>query len=768
MKADVVVKRKVRPFSLGEVTLLDGPFKHAMDLNRSYLLALEPDRLLARFREYAALSPKAVQYGGWEAESLSGHTLGHYLSAISMMYASLGEEDFKQRVDYVTDELETCQNAHGDGYVSGIPRGREVFEEVAGGDIRSKGFDLNGAWAPLYTLHKLFAGLRDAYRLTGNRKALDVERKLADWLAGILMPLSEDQMEEMMICEYGGMNEVLVDLYADTGEVSYLKLAQKFWHKQVLDPLSKHVDSLSGKHANTQIPKLIGLAKEYELTNDLLKRETTEFFWDRVVNHHSYVIGGNSFGEYFGDPNSLNDRLGPHTTETCNTYNMLKLTKHLFEWSGNAQEADYYERALFNHILASQNPTTGAVTYCLSLAMGGHKSFDDKFEDFTCCVGTGMENHASYGSAIYFEGEESLYVNQFIPSKLDWKHKGMTLVQTTNYPTTDQSNLKICTEEPVSFSLFIRYPYWAKQGIEIRINGEKIEVNQQPGSFICLNRTWVDEDQVDITIPMSLWMESMPDNPDRAAILYGPLVLAGVLGPVDDPAVTDYLYTPVMIAKDKPMTEWIVPVTDNPLTFRTKGIGAPRDVELIPFYQIYDKSYSVYWDFFTTEGWKKAESEYTEVMRKIKLLEQCTVDYVQPGEMQPERDHNFQGDSSNRVGLLNRRTYRTAGQEGWFSFDLSINSTQPMMLVATFTSAQELPNSDFDILIDGERLTLEQQGFEENDKFYNVHYPLSADLLAGKEKVTIKFQGKKGRRIRRLFGLRMVNQEQYKRLGEDA
>lgn len=455
---------KAAPFALNEVVLAEGPFKQAMELNRSYLLELEPDGLLARFREYAGLAPKAPQYEGWEAMTISGHTLGHYLSACSMMFASTSDERFKEIAHYITDELDVCQAAHGDGYVSGIPGGKELFEEVSAGNIRSKGFDLNGAWAPLYTLHKLFAGLRDAYHLTDCDKALGVERKLADWLEGILKPMSDEQMQQMMFCEYGGMNEVLADLYADTGEERYLRLAECFWHKLVLDPLSSQEDCLQGIHANTQIPKLIGLAKEYELTNDTKRRKTVEFFWERVVDHHSYVIGGNSFGEYFGAPDGLNDRIGPHTTETCNTYNMLKLTNHLFQWNVSAKEADFYERGLFNHILASQDPVHGGVTYFLSLAMGGHKHFESKFDDFTCCVGTGMENHASYGSGIYFHDHDKLYVNQFIASTLAWKDTGVMLKQTTSYPDTDHTTLEIQCDQPAPFMLLIRYPYWAEKG----------------------------------------------------------------------------------------------------------------------------------------------------------------------------------------------------------------------------------------------------------------------------------------------------------------
>ncbi|WP_172455593.1 glycoside hydrolase family 127 protein [Paenibacillus sp. BIHB 4019] len=765
MKASMRIKQAAQAFALGEVKLLEGPFKHAMETNRRYLLELEPDRLLARFREYAGLEPRAPQYGGWEAESLSGHTLGHYLSACSMLYSSLAEAEFKERVDYITDELELCQNKHGDGYVSGIPRGKEVFHEVASGNIQSKGFDLNGAWAPLYTLHKLFAGLRDAYRLTGNEKALVVERKLADWVEGIIAPLSTEQMEEMMICEYGGMNEVLADLYADTNEYKYLTLAEKFWHKLVLDPLAEHVDCLPGKHANTQIPKLIGLAKEYEWTNDEKRRDTAEFFWNSVVHHHSYANGGNSFGEYFGDADSFNDRLGPQTTETCNTYNMLKLTKHLFEWKASAAEADYYERALFNHILASQHPESGGMTYFLSLAMGGHKIFDDKFDDFTCCIGTGMESQASYGSAIYFKGEDQLFVNQFIHSELAWADKGVTLLQETEYPLDDVIGLKLSCAKPVQFSLNIRYPGWAEQGVSVEINGEPIAVDQSPGSFIAINRLWIDGDLIRVVIPMSLRLEAMADNADRAAIFYGPVLLAGDLGSHDDPHASEYLYAPVLLAKGKPLDTWLEAVPGKSLAFQSKMVGYPRNVELAPFYQMVDRSYTVYWDLFTPDGWAVAEADYRKVMEKMQRLEQCTIDYAQPGEMQPERDHDFKGDSSTRVGMLNRRAFRMAGQGGWFSFDLKVQPESEMMLVVTYTSAQEMPNCEFDVCLNGELLTEVEEGFTEEDKFFNVNFPLPAAALAGAEKATVTFQGKEGKRIRRVFGLRIVDREQYKQLG---
>ncbi|QYR19493.1 glycoside hydrolase family 127 protein [Paenibacillus sp. sptzw28] len=764
MAVNVKAETKVKAFALQDVAVLGGPFKHAMDLNAAYLLELEPDRLLARFRQYAGLEPKAPQYEGWEAMSLSGHTLGHYLSACSMLFASIGDARFKARVDYITDELEVCQAAHGDGYVSGIPGGKEIFLEVASGDIRSKGFDLNGVWAPLYTVHKLLAGLRDAFRLTGNNKALALAAKLADWYETIFSQITEQQMEEMMICEYGGMNEVLADLYADTGEVKYLSLAERFWHKLVLDPLAAHQDCLPGKHANTQIPKLIGLAREYELTSDDKRRATAEFFWDRVVHHHSYVTGGNSFGEYFADADSLNDRLGPHTTETCNTYNMLKLTKHLFEWNGSAKEADYYERALYNHILASQDPVEGGVCYFVSLAMGGQKVFDDKFNDFTCCIGTGMENHASYGSAIYFHSENELYVNQYIPSSLEWKDQGVTVLQQTDYPESDRILFTLSCTQPVKFTMNIRYPYWAENGIEVAINGERILIDNGPGSFIKLDRTWADGDQIDVTIPMSLRLESMPDNAKRAAVMFGPLVLAGDLGPLDDPDAGNFLYTPVMIPRQAALNDWLAPVPGMANTFRTINAGHPRDVQLYPFYRMHARMYSVYWDFFTKEEWASAEEEYVIAREKIRILEQCTVDFVQPGEMQPERDHNFQGDTTTRVGIINKRAYRSAGQGGWFSFDMKVDPKAQALLVVTYTAAQEMPDCEYDILLDGSPLTDVETGFDEADKFFNVNYIIPETMIQGKETVTVTFQAHPGRRVRRVFGLRMVDKEQYERI----
>jgi uncharacterized protein len=415
-----VVSFRALPFEIKDVQLLDGPFKHATELNIQSLLNYEPDRLLSKFRTEAGLKPKAEAYSGWEAMTIAGHSLGHYLSACALMYQTTGDQRFLERVNYIVAELDTCQMADNTGYIGAFPNGKKILEdEVAKGNIRAQGFDLNGIWVPYYTQHKVMAGLIDAYDLCGNQKALEINRKFADWLYTIISPLNEEQIQKMLHCEHGGINESLAELYAKTGDEKYLGMSRIFHHKAILGPLAEGVDILPGKHANTQIPKLVGLARRYELTADSTDRKTAEFFWDRVVHHHSYVTGGHCNHEYFGPPDTLRNRLSNETTETCNVYNMLKLSEHLFEWEASPIVADFYERALFNHILSSQHPETGRVIYNLSLEMGGHKEYQDP-EWFTCCVGSGMENHSKYGKNIFYHNNEELYVSQFIGAELHW------------------------------------------------------------------------------------------------------------------------------------------------------------------------------------------------------------------------------------------------------------------------------------------------------------------------------------------------------------
>jgi hypothetical protein len=604
-----VVDFRVLPFGLNEVRLLDGPFRHATDLNVNVLLNYEPDRLLAGFRTEAGLQPKAERYGGWESETLAGHSLGHYLSGLSQMYLTTGDPRFLERVDYIVSELKACQEADGSGYIGACPGAKRIFEEeVSQGIIRSAGFDLNGLWAPFYTQHKIFAGLRDAYRMCGNITALEISERFAGWVNTVVDDLTPEQIEKMLHCEYGGMLEVLADLYADTGNEKYLEMTRSFQDRFILEPLSRGEDILPGKHGNTNIPKLIGLARRYELTGDTTDRRTAEFFWETVVKHHSYVTGGHGNKEYFGEPDRLRNRLGDATSETCNVYNMLKLTDHLFEWTASAEVADFYERALFNHILASQHPENGRVVYNLSLAMGGYKDFQDP-EWFTCCIGTGMENHAKYGGSIYFHNNSELYVAQFIASELTWKEKGLKVTQTTRYPEEQGTTIEIAAENPVDLTVHIRYPSWATDGIMISVNGKKKRVTQGPGSFVAVTRKWKTGDRIEVLIPFRLRLEAMPDDSLRVALLNGPAVLAGELGPVGDSSAVDSLFVPVLMTTERSPETWTIPVEGMANTFRLDSVGRPRDVQLKPFYATYDVRYSIFWDMFSEEAWKERQAK---------------------------------------------------------------------------------------------------------------------------------------------------------------
>ena len=439
---------EVQEFDLSAVRLLDSPFKHAMDMDQKYMLELNPDRLLAPYFKSAGLKPKAKQYKGWESTPLSGHILGHYLSATSMMYAATGDKRFKQRVDYIVGQLDTCQQAGRDGYIGGIPDGRKLWREVENDTIKTEPFSLNGVWSPWYNLHKVYAGLRDAYVYTGNKEAKDVLIRYSDWAVDFSNHLTDAQFKHMLRCEYGGMNEVMADVYALTGQKKYLDLSRRFNDQVIFNPLAEGVDLLAGQHVNTQLPKIIGAAREYELDDSQKMKDVASYFWNEVTDKRIYINGEMGDGEHFGKLGDLHNRLGKASGETCNVYNMLKLTNHLMQWKPEARYAAYYERALYNDILASQDPETGMMTYFISLAPGFFKTFSDPYDSFWCCVGTGLENHAKYGADIYLHSDSDLYVNLFIPSVLNWEKKGLTLKQETHFPDSQKSKLKLSLDHP--------------------------------------------------------------------------------------------------------------------------------------------------------------------------------------------------------------------------------------------------------------------------------------------------------------------------------
>ena len=619
------------PFPVSDVRLTGGPLKNAQDLDAKYLLALEPDRMLAGYRLRAGLEPKAKGYGGWDSvngKQLTGHIAGHYLSAVSLMYAATGDPRFKERADYLVKELKEVQDKRGNGYLGAITDqqgtdGAAIFERVANGDIRSGGFDLNGMWSPWYTLHKTCAGLRDAYRFTGNRTALEIEINYAKWAEGIVGRMSDAQVQRMLNTEFGGMNEVFADLYADTGDPRWLSLSYKFEHHAFTEPLKRHQDNLAGKHGNTQVPKMIGSLARFAYTGDPGDGYAASFFWDEVVQHHSYATGGHGKDEYFGEPDKLSDRVDGRTAETCNVYNMLKMPRQMFALRPDAYYADFHERALFNHILASQDPQDGWACYMVPVGRGVQHEYERDMLDggFTCCTGSSMESHALHGFGLYYGSGDKLWVNLYAPSTADWKEAGVRLSMETEFPEGDTATLRLTVARPKELTIALRRPYWADTDFSVKVNGEPVdpELLSAPASggggrrggfgsapkaswFVQLKRTWKTGDTIAATLPKTLRLEPLPDNPRRVAILWGPLVLAGELGPEEGRRRGgDHGEVPVFVGAERPVTDWLKPQPDKPGCFRTQGVGKDREVDFVPFYRLHRRTYSIYWDLFTPQ-----------------------------------------------------------------------------------------------------------------------------------------------------------------------
>jgi len=749
------VRLKAFAFPLSDVRLLESPFLRAMQLDARYLLELEPDRLLHRFRLHAGLPPRGEIYGGWEQESISGHSLGHYLSACALMYSASGDARFKQRVDYIVNELALCQDARRTGYVGGIPGEDTIFAQVARGEIRAAGFDLNGGWVPWYTTHKLMAGLLDAWLHAGNAKALVIASRLGDWIGKELQALDSGDIQRMLACEHGGMNEVLANLYGITGDLRYLELSRKFHHRAMLDPLAARQDSLPGKHANTQIPKIIGCARRYELTADERDHTIAEFFWESMVKHHSYVIGGNSDYESLGEEGKLSDRLSDNTCETCNTYNMLKLTGHLFCMNPHARYADYYERALYNQILASQNPADGMMCYYSPLRPGAKKEYSTKFDAFWCCVGTGMENHAKYGGDIYFRGADgSLYMNLFVPSELQWKEKGVVVRQESRFPFSDTVHLAVLTDKPASISLRIRVPYWAEHGMTISVNGLSSAVVPDSTGYTTILRTWRGSDRITLVIPMSVRTETMPDNPNRIAFMVGPLVLAGALGTAQP---DDLDGVPVLVADRGPVTSLIRPVGGQRFAFSTGGIGRPADITLIPYFTVHGQYTSVYWDLMSEAGWTERKAANATERTRRAVIDARTVDNAGIGDTLPERDHNLKGEKTGAGDAMGRK-YRHATGGGWFSFDMKVLPGRAQELLCTYWGSDARGRA-FDILVDGVRIATQALESNKPKSFFDAVYEIPASLIGEKGVVNVKFQAQPGKIAGGLFGCRILKKD---------
>ncbi len=719
-----------------------------MERTRRYLHELEEDRLVYHFRKTAGLPAPGKPLGGWEQTNVRSHAVGHYLSACAMMVASTGDEALHAKAGRIVAALADCQKAHGNGFLGAYPQ--SYVDEL----IEGKG-GMN-AW---YRFHKTFSGLIDMHVYCGNPQALEVAERMAGWAKNRLDRLDRPAMQRMLNpAEEGGMSECLATLYGLTGDRQWLELSLRFDQDTYSEPLARGEDRLKGHHVNSIIPNIIGNARQYEMTGEPRRRRIAEFFWNQVVGARSYCTGGTSVDEFWkSDPGKLADQLGGHTQETCCTYNLLKLTQHLFAWTPDRKYADYYERALFNSILATQDPKTGLMMYHLPLASGYWKYFNHPADTFWCCVGTGMENHARYGESIYFHDDAGIWVNLFIASEVAWKEKGVRLRQETRFPAEERTALRVTTQRPVRFALRLRVPRWAGRGITARVNGKELADSADKGGYLVIDRTWADGDRVEMGLPMQLRAWPMPDDPTLLAVMYGPLVLAGRLG--TDPLPDDLMYTqqskfhfpkdriaraPDIVTAHPDPSDWVKPVLGEPLTFRTQSVGRPQDVTLVPLYRLWREPYSVYWRVVPEPAWQTLQSERQarEAAERAHdaMLKRRQVDTViADGPFgRSETSHAFRGERTHVMPHLGRSCRRAPN--GWFSYTLNTLPGAPMALCCTYSywGGKKEPWT-FDILVDGTKIAAETVDQAQTDRFFDVEYPIPPELTRGKSSVVVKF-----------------------------
>ena len=736
---------KVEYFGISDVRLTQSAFKHAEDMDIQYLLALNPDRLLAPYLKGAGLPPKADNYTNWENTGLDGHIGGHYLSALSFMYAATGNEEIGRRLDYVLSELKRCQDTAGDGYLCGVPDGRKMWKEIEQGNVRAATFGLNDRWVPLYNIHKIYAGLRDAYLVAHREEAKDMLVKLTDWMERTTANLSDAQMQDMLRSEHGGLNETFADVAAITGDKRYLTLAHRFSHDIILNPLLKQEDKLTGIHANTQIPKVIGFKRIADIEKNDDWSKAADFFWHTVVNNRSITIGGNSVYEHFHPADNFEPmRTSEQGPETCNTYNMLRLTKMLYATSADAKYMDYYERALFNHILSTQDPVQGGFVYFTPMRSGHYRVYSQPQTSFWCCVGSGLENHARYGEMIYaHKGNDQLYVNLFIPSTLEWGD--INIEQSTSFPDEEGTSVIVTSKKGKNkkFTLNIRVPEWVNEGeLSLTINGKTEKVNIADG-YVKVNRSWKDGDKLHISMPMHLRAIDMPDNSHNYSFLYGPIVLASRMGTqrqdgmfADDSRGGHIAQGPRLPLQNMPVvvgsTEDIlshITKTDGKMEFTLKGVS-PENYEgmkLEPFYRIHESRYMVYWPVLSASEVAKRQEEVARQESIAQALEARTADKVTCGEQQPESDHFVKMEWSgtgNDGGVQWRETRQ------WFSYRMKTNGRK---ITAVRIAFRQENNRDARVLI----------GDTEIGSFSTapngiIELPVNPDIIGKAETISLK------------------------------
>ena len=762
-------------FPIGDVTLLDGPLKKARDLNIQTLLQYDCDRLLAPYLKEAGLTPKAKPYPNWDG--LDGHVGGHYLTAMAINAAATGNAECRRRMEYMISELQACADANnknhpdwGKGYVGGMPNSERIWSTFKKGDIET----YFGSWAPFYNLHKMYAGLRDAWVYCGNEQAKTLFLGFCDWAIDLTSGLSNVLMEQMLNNEHGGMNEVLADAYAITKDKKYLDVAKRFSHRRLLVRMSQRQDNLDNMHANTQVPKVVGFERISELSGDEVYHNAANFFWDIVTGERSLAFGGNSRREHFPSKEAcmdfINDIDGP---ETCNTNNMLKLTEEMHRRNPEARYADYYELATFNHILSSQHPEHGGYVYFTPARPRHYRNYSAPNEAMWCCVGTGMENHGKYGQFIYTKKSDNLFVNLFVASELNWKEKGVTLRQETGFPYSETSKITVAQGKG-QFTLQVRYPGWVKPGaFQVKVNGKPVSIVTGPSSYVAISRQWKKGDVVEITFPMYNSIKYLPNEPQYIALMHGPILLGMKTGTedlahlvADDSRFGQYASgkklpineAPILINNSiEDIANQLQPIAGKPLhfTLTTKMENAIRN-EIQPFFEIHDARYMMYWLALSEDSYRSYLSNLAKAEQDRQELEARTVDKVQPGEQQPETDHKMETDQS-QVGNSNDVFYRDARDGHYFSYLMQTGGQTDLDLRLKYWGVGEWKTHEFDIFVDDVLVKeVNNTGKYRISEFKYETYPIPVELLKDKQQVRVKFVAKPGKQIGEIYEVRLV------------
>lgn len=764
-------------FPLGDITLLDGPLKHARDLNVQVLLKYDCDRMLAPYRKEAGLQPRKPSYPNWDG--LDGHVGGHYLSALAIN-AATGNEECRKRMEYMISELQLVLEANNQrheawchNYIGGVPNSAKMWTAFSKGDFGP----YFGTWAPFYNIHKMYAGLRDAWLYCGNEQAKNLFLKFCDWAVDITRDLNDGQMEKMLGNEHGGMNEVLADAYAITGEQKYLDCARRFSHKLLLVPMEEGKDCLDNMHANTQIPKVIGYQRIAELAHDVQYHNASEYFWEIVTRQRSLAFGGNSRREHFPTKENcidyINDIDGP---ESCNTYNMLKLTEDLNRVKPNGMYGDFYETAMFNHILSAQHPQHGGYVYFTPARPRHYRNYSAPNEAMWCCVGTGMEDHGKYGQFVWTHDkgvkaeDDALYVNLFVASELNWKDRKMVIRQQTAFPYAETSVVEVAKGKG-TFILKVRKPSWCEN---FTVKGVGFDADSyEENGFVCIKRKWKKGDQIKISMPMHAYIKPMINVPQYVAIMYGPILLGMKTGTedmrgliADDSRFGQYAggkklaldEAPILLPKHlDDIAKNLKPVPGKPLHFKlATRMENAIDGELQPFFEIHDSRYMMYWLALGENDYKAYMQKLADEEKARQALEARTVDKVNPGEQQPETDHNMEADVTER-GNTEGVFFRDARDGHFFSYLMQTKGETNLSLQLKFWGQDEWRTSEFDIYVNDKLLCSVNNSHRwRTTQFKTVDYAIPSEFVKGKKEIRVKFVAHKGKQVGQIYGVRLV------------